>query len=510
MRLHRSPCFALLVTLLPLSAIACGSVESSPPPAPVDAGADGTGLNDSAGGDDTAAPPVDATPEAPADTAPVCDDSAVTPPDAGPVTCLIKPPPPPSGDAGVADTGPTGAISTVYPAFPLDPPQLINLGGRILDRMQIVPITWSGDADAAKLEDFTDKIGGSTYWNSVTCEYGIGPATVGACNHVHMTEPLSPTFSQDDADAFVSKNASNWETSGWPKPNKETIYVLYLPPSVDLQIAGRGGSGSACAQGVGGYHTSAVLKDGTKVAYAVLPRCSFFGPELETTTSSASHELAEAATDALPGMRSDPGSPAYRGFDDAHIAWTAFQVLQTENGDICEFYADSFYRNAELGYQVQRTWSNASIAGGHAPCVPADPAPYFNATPLDLGFVSFTFPAALGGSTVDATGINIPVGETGSFHVGYYSDGPMDADWDLKALEGNGIPGTSPTGGPGAAFANGNLVITVDNPHGRNGNKATVTVKVKGTDSLLGANLVTLVSTSKGLKHYWPVLVTSN
>lgn len=508
-----------LIVVVPLSTVACGgSVGGDPGAAPAEVGVDvdsAVSLDDA----DVGAPPDD-TAVVP-DTAPPasCGDASTPTIDAAPTTCLIKPPPPPpppsdagsdaASDAPIDDTGPTGAISSVYPAFPLDAPQLQNHGGRILDHPQMVSVTWSDDPEAAKLDDFTDKVGASSYWNSVTCEYGIGPANNGACSHVHLTEALPAKFSETDADAFVVKNASDWMAAGWPQPSKQIVYVLYLPPTVDLMMNSRGGTPrSACKTGVGGYHTAARLKDGSRVAYAVIPRCTFGSlSAFDETTSAASHELAEAATDAVP-----QGNAAYNGFDDAHIAWTAFQLLQVENGDICEFYADSFYKNTDLGYQVQRTWSNASIAGGHAPCVPTDGKVYFNVTPLGLSPVSFRSPGG-GGGTLSAPGVNIKVGDTGSFQVGYYSDGPMDADWDLKAAEGNGIPGTSLTGGPGAAFANGNLDITVDNPHGRNGNKATITVKLRGKDPQLGANLVTMISTSSsrpGIKHYWPVLVTSN
>ena len=76
--------------------------------------------------------------------------------------------------------------------------------------------------------------------------------------------------------------------------------------------------------------------------------------------------------------------------------------------------------------------------------------------------------------------LDIKVGDTGSFHVGFYSDAPMANDWTLKAVEGNAFPGTSPNGGPSPAFANNKLSITLDKTTGRNGAIATVNGAVAG------------------------------
>jgi hypothetical protein len=410
----------------------------------------------------------------------------------------------------LSDVASDGAIPTSYPAFTLDAPRLVSAGGPVIDKPKIVSITWNGEDDAADLETFTDKIGLSKYWNQTTCEYGVGPAVAGCENHVRMSTTLPSTYKQTDVDKFIVKYASDWAAQHWPAPSSQTIYVVFLPASVSLEMNWNGTRGDACSLGVGGYHTNTTLADGSVVSYAVIPRCDFGGGLFGTATWAASHELIEAVTDPLPGGIADFGNPAYRAFDDAHAAWALFQVGQVETGDACEYFRDSTYSDTDLGYRVQRTWSNWSIASGHSPCVPTDGSTYFNATPLDLVPLVYDMPifVALPGPT-KTKGINIPVGSVGSFHVGYYSDGPMASDWAFKAVEGNGLPGTGSTGF-GGAFNNHNLVISVDNPRGHNGDKATVTVRVNGLDPQLGANLVTLVSTSGSHSHYWPVLVTSN
>jgi hypothetical protein len=496
----------LAVSLVPLLVACGGTVSSTGTPIETDAGSDATPL------DTGTIPPADTGVDAPAETSvrpAACFGDAGADPsgDAGaPTTCLLVAPSPGPSDGGLdaSDGGDGGGGTvvdpTVYPAFALDAPKLITHGGRIVRSPKIVTITWSDDGDASTLEAFVDAIGGSKYWNQVACEYGIGPAVSGTCNHVHLPGPAPATLTDSQAALLIRKNAAAWQTSGWPKPDDDTIYLLLVSDSTDYQLHTTSGLQSICGSGTGGYHTSTNVTGFGEVAYAVVPRC--YG--LDSTTVAVSHELAEAATDPVPT------NAAYRDFDDAHAIWNAFVVGQTENGDACEFYRDADYQSSELGGAAQRQWSNASIASGHAPCVPSDGKTWFGAAPLDLQDVQWSIPDFGAGSAtgpVTTKGVNIKVGETGTFTVGFYSDAPMSADFTLKVIEGSALRAS------GMSFSNNKLVISVDKTTGRNGTIATVTVKVNGTDATLGANMVTLVTTdptNKQNAHYWPVLITSN
>jgi hypothetical protein len=514
----------LAFSLCSMSLVACGGSDS--PATPV---TDSGGLGMDVAPDTAAAPPVvdtgvDAAPEVGVRPA-ACFVDAGAPIDAGaPTACIFAPLPSFDGgvdvgsaadseagsdagseagtDAGDGDAGASDAGGAVYPAFALDAPRLINHGGPILAHPQVVAITWSDDADAPTIDAFVDKLGASDYWNSVSCEYGIGPAVSGPCNHVHIPGPAPATLTDFQLETLIRKNVFNWQTSGWPKQTPDTLYVAFVSDSTDYQMhVSSTQVVSICNSGTGGYHT-AITGGAMDIPVAVVPRCN----GMDETTFVASHELAEAALDP------SPGNGAWRDFDDAHAVWNAFLVGQTENGDACEFYRDAMFSSAEVGYTLQRQWSSASFAAGHAPCVPSS-ATFFNATPLDLYDVAWAVPDFNSGSNVGpvtAKGVNIKVGETGSFTVGYYSDKPMAGDWTLKAVEGTGIR-NSQTGSP--SFANGKLSISVDKTTGHNGDKATVTVKVNGLDPTLHANMVTLVSSdpaNKGASHYWPVLITSN
>src|SRR5262249_40514921 len=80
-----------------------------------------------------------------------------------------------------------GSISTTSPAFRPDVPLLKNNGGHVLSSPVIVAVTWQDNANTATYEALVDKIGSTAYWKDVVGEYGVGPATSGAANHVHET-----------------------------------------------------------------------------------------------------------------------------------------------------------------------------------------------------------------------------------------------------------------------------------------------------------------------------------
>ena len=197
-------------------------------------------------------------------------------------------------------------------------------------------------------------------------EWGIGPATGGAANHVHITTaaPATLTESQSTSD-FQTMIATNAGVagSGWPAPTPETIYAFFLPPGTSLLMDsgfGGGGAQDACSQGIGGYHMAATVGTATP-AYAVVPSCNFGGGNsaAQQSTMSMSHEIGEAATDPY-GQ-----NPGVIGFDN--FSYTYFQTFSEENGDACEFFVyggdSAFYEDKETApapfdYWVQRLWSN--------------------------------------------------------------------------------------------------------------------------------------------------------
>jgi hypothetical protein len=307
--------------------------------------------------------------------------------------------------------------------------------------------------------------------------------------HLRITDTAPTTITDDAMEHYIATKVSGAPASGWPVSDSQTIYTVYLPAGTTLTSAQ---DGSDDCNSFDAYHSE--IKASTALPHVVfaiiVQKCH---AALADSTQSASHELAEAATDPHPWT--DAG---LSGFDAQHLSWDLFNVRQNENGDACEFYDDSYYtETGSLPYSVQRLWSNRSAAAGHNPCVPQADA-YYNVTALDTEDIMVTPPDD---TTPQRThGFRVPVGAEKSFTVGFYSDAPLpgpDDGWDIEAVEGDASNMPEP----------GNMTLSLDKKHGKNGDTAQVTVKInalgKGTGQLL-----TIVSKRKDLPHhYMPILI---
>jgi len=404
----------------------------------------------------------------------------------GPSTNPPAGPGAPDPGAKPSDPAPVdhGAPSDKYPAFTPDIAQLVNNGGQVLSKPVITTVTWSNETNADTFEKFGDQLGGSDYWKSVTSEYGVGAATSGAEHHVRIPTAGPASISDADLSSLVQTSLSD-VASGWPAPTADSVYILYLPKGTALMLQGQ----DACKQGVGGYHES-VTVNGKEVAYAIVPQCN--NAKVDVTTLSASHELAEAATDPYPNK-----TPAWVGFDDDHLSWELFNQFQSENGDACEFYRTSTLTGgtSDFPFTVQRQWSNASAKGGHDPCVPAPAGPYYNVTPLGTETITADFSALGGPKKVSSKGFVVAIGETRTIPLGFYSDAPTAA-WSIKAIEG-GVSGPPSTP---------RVELSLDTTSGQNGQKAYLTVKVL-QQGKTKTELVTIVSTANNVPHYMPILI---
>jgi hypothetical protein len=147
---------------------------------------------------------------------------------------------------------------------------------------------------------------------------------------------------------------------------------------------------------------------------------------------------------------------------------------------------------------VQRQWSNASAKAGHDPCVPATTDPYFNVSPLATEKVYADLSAYHMGTNVKSMGYHVAVGETRTFPIGFWSDGPTDA-WKIKVYEGNPLLGASTTK---------KLELSVSRDSGKNGEQAFITVKVLSAGKTK-TELVTVVSTLGTRQTFMPILIGS-
>ena len=417
------------------------------------------------------------------------------------VTAARKKPKTPTTDPGTPPgTEPTfdhGAPSRTFPAFRPDMVQIVSNGGLILADPKIVTITYDADPNAALLESFGDRIGQTTYWREAVGEYGVGPAVSGPHRHVRIQEAPPSTLTDTALEKLIADRVTNSGTSGWPAWTADSIYIVYVPEKTVLTDARKGTD--ACKD-YNGFH-SEVSSAGKSIVYAVVDQSCHDQPSNtpdtekleEYATWVASHELGEAATDPHPNT--DTG---LTGFDDAHRAWELFQTHQSENGDACEFFEDSFYRESEVsfGFKVQRLWSNASAAAGHNPCVPLDKKAYFNVSPLNLEDIQVLVST---NKLATTRGIHVPVGQTRQVDLGLFSDAPTGA-WDLTVSEGDGssTPRTR------------RVDVSLDRTSGQNGEKAVLTVHTRSAGAKRGT-LVTVVSKlGDGAPKFMPILVQTN
>jgi hypothetical protein len=371
---------------------------------------------------------------------------------------------------GPADA-PAGDVAS--PSTPAPFPTVEYLGGPILSAPRVVTVTFPEDDPSlvARLQLFDDTITGTAWWTQVAHEYCVspggspcvGPGSGGG--HVVMPNAALQAYTDSvrGGDATIRQLvADNVADGAFPAPDAQTLYVLYMPTGVrvlldGLDICQHGGSG--------GYHDSiAVAPDGgtpLDVAYAVVGRCS---STEAATTLTASHEIVEAATDPSP-----EGAPAFQMTD---FAWLAFGG---EVADVCAAVDTNFETQAS-GFTVQRSWSNASAAARHDPCVP-----------VPAGEVFFDVAPSL------ATGghLMLGVGQSVTLDLVPFADGAT-SDWQLTAID----PGPSPV-----------LSLTLDRATVHVGDAVHLTVTLqtmpqKGSDELFG-----LASQSANDLHAWPMTV---
>jgi hypothetical protein len=271
----------------------------------------------------------------------------------------------------------------------------------------------------------------------------------------------------------------------FPAPTNNALYVIFYPDTTIVTRAFGNQVETGCMN-FGGYHDSLVLDaahNSLEIAYAVIPFCTMYGLLTNPTDSlsgSSSHEIIEAVTDPKVATH-----PAWGAVDLPHRYWGL--PSGQELGDLC-VNQTAFYTPADVGYVVQRTWSNQAIAKGHDPCVAAPVGlPYFNAVP-SLGD-TVALPAV-----GNVKGVHIPAGASRTIDVHLFSDGPT-APFTVSAFELSLFDSVD------------HLSLSFDDPTGQNGQVLHLTITVQ-SPSVASAEFFELDSTlPTGEVHSWYGLV---
>ena len=364
----------------------------------------------------------------------------------------------PDAAADAMPDGPSGPfMEAMHPAQPV----VGTSGGSVLAAPKVVPIFFTGDTTVQpQIESFLQMMAGSTYWTTISSEYGVGALTIEPSVVATDTPPTT------DAD-LQTLIASHTTDGSWPANDANTIYAVFLPDGVTLSAGG-----AVSCKDFGGYHD----ETSAGVVYALMPRCSnsqTFDP-VQYTTVATSHELLEASTDPHP-----QSAGAYNTTDLDDIIWSL--VPGGELGDMCETTHASFQQIVGP-FMAQRTWSNASAAAGHDPCVPALSTPYVEAM-TNLPEIQVN----AGGQMITTRGVQVPVGQSKTVEVDLYSDAPAP-DWTVNAVD---VASAYEMEAPELSFS-------FDRTTGHNGDKLMLTIKRLKAASQFGISELWLQSQVNG------------
>ena len=391
-------------------------------------------------------------------------------------------------EAGEAESPAEAAAP--YPATAPDAPKVQSAGGTVLSTPRIVPVFFPEETQASALTDAITKYVASAEWRSATSGYGVGATTV--ATPVQVTASLPSTMTSDDLGAWIGSQLYDGTSAGWGPVDEPTIastlFVLYPPTGITIYAPGEDPGDPAAATLCGprpwdleGWHWQSTPVPGptAPIAFAVVGACTSGDVSLEDRmTATTSHEIAEAATDPLFLT-----SPAYSGVDDAHAFWEELYG-GGEIGDLCAQDASDLVKPSDVGYVVQRIWSNAAASAGHDPCVPAAGAAFFD--------VAVDAPDSIFDPYVDVDvhGVAIPSGKSRTVDVRLFSDGPTDA-WKITAVDPNAAQGGRPL-----------LQMTLDEDSGKNGDVRHLTIRPLFTESGVTA-LYEIDSTLHGVTQRW-------
>ena len=268
------------------------------------------------------------------------------------------------GGAGPGpDQGEEGDTGSTFPAFKSDvaksmPQLILGNGGPVLTNAKLVTITFPSDdpSNVETIENFSDAIGSSQFWKDATSEYGVLGMRSDPSLHVHIdpndmprmthgnTKASDGTFSNVlgllDTD-LVNFVASHAQSGAFPPPDDETLYAIYIPKDIPLvtrisTTVGQLDRMGAC-DSFEGFHFEKVRRGreaDKHLLYTLIYEACGDGT-IDNTTDTASHELAEGATD--PFAATDD-TAALNGFDK-------LAMLPDEGNDVAEAVKDNYDAN---------------------------------------------------------------------------------------------------------------------------------------------------------------------
>lgn len=391
-------------------------------------------------------------------------------------------PPPPAAETPSAPVEETPPAPAPAPALPKPSfPHVLSRGGPVVANPRVVPIVFQDDPLATQIDSFTQKLSTSAYWAGVAKEYGVGAITAAPMITIPEAAPVNITSSQVEAWLKDKLGA----TPAFGAPDASTLYAIYYPAGTTITMEDAGELGQSC-QGYGGYHFE-VDVGGKSVGYAVMPRCS----GIDELTVAGSHEYFEWATDPFPQSK-----PAYNKLDDAHWAWQA--VMIGELSDLCTFMDQDYLRPTELGFEVQRHWSNTLSLAGAFPCAPAKDVAYTQMIPFPEDEVIVPDYGQYN-KYVHTKAVRVAPTKSRTVDVTVYSDKPTSKPLPLHVMSYSDWYKTGESSG---------FSFSLDTKYAQPGDVVKLTIEAPKT---VGYDIAVLMTyTSDHSAHFWPLLVTND
>jgi hypothetical protein len=289
---------------------------------------------------------------------------------------------------------------------------------------------------------------------AVGAEYGVNHGTYSA---KHLTETAPGTITDTQIVSLINARITDGTLPTPPSSGSNYVYMVFFPRTTTVN--GGTGLGVMCGQsGALGYHAEG--KHGTvSFAYAVIPDCT---GKLGDITSTASHELIEAATDPYNAPRDgyfyDPSA--------TDSPWTG--AYGDEVADLCEYGDDVF----DGPWEVQRSWSMVEAAAGRSPCVPAPAGEVFTDVSPSPNAV-----------------VQVPAGGSATFTLTGWSSAPT-APWTIAAYDADYTDFSATASLSSDTIGNGGTVTL------------TLTAPASATSGQYGAVFV-----YSGQSNFWPVAI---
>jgi len=200
-------------------------------------------------------------------------------------------------------------------------------GGGVISNPRVVSVMWGSGVNTkirSAIPRFSSALVNSTFVDQMA-EYGTFLTAVDGRPGTQQTIGRGTYFGQvmispqntarKITDADVQAELQRQIAAGvLPKQDPDTLYMVYFPASVTINYPGVGRS---CVS-FGAYHGSvSAMPSADNILYSVEPDCR---SGLSNITYAASHEFAEAVTDAIPTPGTHPAYPQAWNTSDGYEA----------------------------------------------------------------------------------------------------------------------------------------------------------------------------------------------